>query len=130
MSYKPLKKIKNCDNNCFTMELKNHRDSLFSWCLFSSLLVSALVLESIMFACALGHTIRQDGSENYIDTPTVGQPWPMPVVYNPTLETVVLDDKNFQFKSVGGVHCDILTAAYDRYRNLTFGGYRKDRTQG
>ncbi|GFS27235.1 beta-hexosaminidase subunit beta [Elysia marginata] len=77
-------------------------------------------------ACASGHhcikySLPKDS--NYVDTPTVGQPWPMPVRYDTTAETVSLDAKNFQFKSIG-VHCDILEAAYTRYKSLTFRGYR------
>ena len=77
-----------------------------------SFLFTAIILESSTL------------SEAYIDFSTVGQPWPMPISYVTTAETVAVDADNFQFQSVGGVQCDILTAAYERYRDLTFGGYR------
>ncbi|GFS27238.1 beta-hexosaminidase subunit beta [Elysia marginata] len=72
-------------------------------------------------SAAFRYSIPKDS--NYVDTPTVGQPWPMPVRYDTKAETVSVDAKNFQFKSIG-VHCDILEAAYTRYKGLTFGGYR------
>ena len=49
----------------------------------------------------------------------VGQPWPMPQMYQSSQEAQSLSTM-FTFNVVG-MRCDILNEALDRYRNLIFG---------
>lgn len=56
---------------------------------------------------------------------SVGQPWPLPRMYETTSTVLNVDADGFKFLSVGTVDCDLLRVAYTRYSKLTFGGYGK-----
>ncbi|XP_059148381.1 beta-hexosaminidase subunit alpha-like [Physella acuta] len=63
-------------------------------------------------------------SANLPTIQSVGQPWPMPQVYEPSPTVLGLDSSYFKFISVGA-DCDILQDAYVRYYQLTFGDLRQ-----
>ena len=67
--------------------------------------------------------------KNLPTTQSTGQPWPMPEMYEPSATILEVDATSFHFVSVGMVDCDILRTAYTRYSDLTFGGYRTQRTR-
>ena len=50
---------------------------------------------------------------------TVGEPWPMPQVYQPSGDIQMLSQYSFRFNVVGET-CDILEAAVDRYFKYIF----------
>jgi hexosaminidase len=86
---------------------------LTSWILCASLTI-------LLVSCA-----EISSSAKQLTYPTVqssGQPWPLPRLYEPTTTLLSVDAVNFQFQS-SGADCDLLTDAYARYYELTFGGY-------
>ncbi|XP_052100313.1 beta-hexosaminidase subunit alpha-like [Mytilus californianus] len=51
--------------------------------------------------------------------PTIGAPWPMPQKYSPSNKVYMLDESTFRFEATGET-CDILTSAFDRYKQIIF----------
>ncbi|XP_071167933.1 beta-hexosaminidase subunit beta-like [Mytilus edulis] len=52
--------------------------------------------------------------------PTIGAPWPMPQKYTPTGNVYQIEPSSFRFEATGET-CDILTSAFDRYKQIIFG---------
>ncbi|BFZ01896.1 hypothetical protein BsWGS_04934 [Bradybaena similaris] len=86
------------------------------------------LLGKLISTCVLMTLIHQAAAASlgplsaYPASQTRGQPWPLPLLYQPTTTVLGLDVESFQFLN-RGPGCGLLTAAYSRYYQLTFGGY-------
>lgn len=94
-----------------------------------TLLLLLVKLEwAYMYSNHLDTGISKQNLENLPSVPTVGQPWPMPQMYEASSKVLNVDPQIFKFLSVGMVDCDILRDAYIRYLKLTFGGFVKKKS--
>ncbi|XP_005090700.1 beta-hexosaminidase subunit alpha [Aplysia californica] len=88
----------------------------------------SLIVLFAVFAVVCG--LRNEDVSNVETLPTVqtmGQPWPMPNMYETSNVVLTVDENSFQFQTAGTFDCAILTDAYKRYAKLTFGGYISNR---
>ncbi|XP_064609304.1 beta-hexosaminidase subunit alpha-like [Liolophura sinensis] len=73
----------------------------------------------ILFLSSVSGNRQRAEKLTIVKDPTVGYPWPLPQYFVPSSNVLSVDAGSFEFVAAT-VSCDILQAAFSRYRFLTF----------